>query len=377
METNITTRGPKELQEEVLARGLCVSCGACVGLCPYVAHHRGRIVWVFPCTLEQGRCHAFCPKTDVDLDALSREWWGRGYQEDPLGEVREIWATRAGSRLPSGNFQAGGTVSALTAYALSAGWIRAAVLTQRQGVEGSPRVVRRWEEVMECSGVTYAVSPTLLGVHRALGEGEIPLGVVGTPCQVMGLGRMRISPLDEGRVSGGVRLVIGLFCTWALEERGLSRLLGEVGELGGIQRMDLPPPPSEILEVETPEGKHLFPLSRVRPLIPRGCLFCPDMTAQWADLSAGVMEGEPGWNTLIVRSHEGQRLLEEATKEGWLERRPPSPEKLEHLREAARNKRRRALLRARKEGFLGLEESPSILRFSPAAMNALLKEGET
>jgi coenzyme F420 hydrogenase subunit beta len=65
-------KGQNELQEMVLNTGLCTGCGACIDLCPYLRSYRGKTAILFPCTLTQGKCFAFCPKVEVDLDKLSQ-----------------------------------------------------------------------------------------------------------------------------------------------------------------------------------------------------------------------------------------------------------------------------------------------------------------
>lgn len=135
--------GPTELSADVLEEGLCVGCGACVHLCPYFATHRGKTAMLFPCSAETGRCHAYCPKTEVDLDAISRAFSGAGYTGDPIGSFRAIYAARAQKTDPAGNFQDGGTVSALMRFALEAGLIHAAVLTGQQAGMPAPGIATR------------------------------------------------------------------------------------------------------------------------------------------------------------------------------------------------------------------------------------------
>ena len=65
--------GPNELVEDVFNRNLCIGCGACVNLCSYYKNHRGKTARLFPCDLSQGRCYAYCPKAEVDLDELYDE----------------------------------------------------------------------------------------------------------------------------------------------------------------------------------------------------------------------------------------------------------------------------------------------------------------
>ena len=88
--------GSKELVNDVAKRDLCIGCGMCVNICPYFKTYKGKSAMLFPCTLEQGRCNAHCPKTEVDLDALSRFFWNKPYDGAPLGRFRRIQASRAG-----------------------------------------------------------------------------------------------------------------------------------------------------------------------------------------------------------------------------------------------------------------------------------------
>ena len=88
--------GSSELLSDVQDAGLCIGCGACVGLCPYFRTYRGRTAQLFACTLSQGRCHAHCPKTEVDLEELSLAYWGAPYEAAPIGHHLKIFAARYG-----------------------------------------------------------------------------------------------------------------------------------------------------------------------------------------------------------------------------------------------------------------------------------------
>ena len=105
--------GPNELLEDVHNKDLCIGCGACVDLCPYFKNYKGKTCMLFPCTLSEGRCFAYCPKVEVNLDELSSRFWGRSYDESALGAYNKIVIARAGEDMVKGRFQAGGTVSAL------------------------------------------------------------------------------------------------------------------------------------------------------------------------------------------------------------------------------------------------------------------------
>jgi len=366
--------GPKELLEDVLQRSLCVACGACVDLCPYFKTHRGRTSMLFPCNLPTGRCYAYCPKAEVDLDALSNRRWGQPYQTSPLGPYREILVARAGRRMPGRGFQAGGTVTALMTLAMKEGVIESAVLTDREELVPVPRWAKSVEDVLACASSKYTAAPTLAAFNRAVREGSAQIGVVGTPCQTLALTRMRSNPLNRPEFSDPVALVVGLFCTWALDTRAFISLVSKHVDAGKVTKMDIPPPPAELFLIETGEERIQIPLDEVRPLVPEGCLLCPDMTSEWADVSVGVLEGEPKWNTVIVRTELGSQILERASHEGWLETKELPEENLVHLKGAAGNKKKRALRRALEQGLVNTANggSRSVFRIDPKSVEAML-----
>jgi ferredoxin len=82
--------GAAELMEDVHNRELCIGCGGCVDLCPYFRNYKGRTSQLFPCTLEQGRCFAYCPKAEVDLNELTRKIRRVDYDGSPLGVYRKV-----------------------------------------------------------------------------------------------------------------------------------------------------------------------------------------------------------------------------------------------------------------------------------------------
>ncbi|UCF57976.1 MAG: Coenzyme F420 hydrogenase/dehydrogenase, beta subunit C-terminal domain [Deltaproteobacteria bacterium] len=368
--------GPNELLEDVIYNDLCIGCGACVDLCPYFKSHKGKTAMLFPCTLSQGRCYAHCPKAEVDLGELASKFWGEPYEGAALGKYRQVVVSRAGEKMEQGTFQSGGTVSALMTLALQSGMIDAAVLTEREGLVPVPRLVTSPEDVALCATSKYTAAPTLAAFNQAVEEGYSRIGVVGTPCQLMAVGQMRSNPLKKEDFKDPVALVVGLFCTWALDTRKLITFLSEKMDISKIQGMDIPPPPAEILVVQSGDGKVEFPLSEIRPMIVNSCHICPDMTSEWSDVSVGVLEGQPEWNTLIIRTEKGGALVEKACQEGYLQVKEIPEENLDHLRFAAGNKKKRALTTAGKQGLLNNNEERkrSALRINEEVVKRITEE---
>lgn len=335
----------ERLKAQVLEAGLCVACGACVGLCPYLIFHDGQVAAPDACGLEAGRCIDVCPQApapDPDqkraslLQALGRP------QALPLGPAREVWWARALTPDLAGRVQYGGVVSTLVALALQEGLIGEAVLT-RAGQNGAPEGVRARtrQEVLAAAGSIYAAGGALSVLNQALAEAaDHPLGLVGLPCQALAASSLAAHPRYAQAKRLG--LVIGLFCTLNLSARGLRGVLQAAGVEGPVTRSDFPPPPAGVLEVSAAQGTTSIPLDQVRPVVLPGCALCPDLSAELADISVGAAEGRPGWNTILARSDQGQKLLDLARAQGLLELTEMPGESREHLSIAAANKRARA-----------------------------------
>jgi coenzyme F420 hydrogenase subunit beta len=335
--------GSGELLEDVHKRDLCIGCGACVDLCPYFKNYKGKTSQLFPCTLEQGRCFAYCPKAEVDLNELTLKIRRVDYDGSPLGPYRRVLASRAGIQMERGAFQAGGTVSSLMAFALKNELIDAAALTDRNGLTPVARLVTDWKKVAGCASSKFMASPTLSALNVAVREGYNRLGVVGTPCQMTAVAQMCSNPLEKQEHNVPVALSVGLFCNWSVDARQLIDLLAQRLKISEIRGMDIPPPPAGIMTLETDNGRVEVSLSEIKPLIPHTCYICPDLTAEFADLSAGMFEGRPGWNTLIVRSPAGDEIVKQARQEGFIETEDFPEKNLKHLSEAAAEKKERSL----------------------------------
>jgi len=335
--------GPEELLQRVHGRDLCTACGACVDLCPYFKAHNGKISPIFSCDRSQGRCYAHCPKIDVDFNRLSETIFNKPYRESPLGEFRKICISKKGVRAPAGRFQNGGTVSALTIFALEQGLIDGAVLTDRTGTIPCPRLVDSPQGVLECATSKYMAAPTIARVNSAGKQGYKNLGVVGTPCQMTALAQQRCNPLDREDFTDITGITLGLFCTWAIDTLTFAEFLKtrEI-DIHSIRAMDIPPPPAETFILTLEDSVVEFPLHEIRDLVLKGCSVCPDLTSEWADLSVGALEGNSSWNTLIIRTEKGEALVNDAENRGFLELAELPRENLENLTYAAANKKKRA-----------------------------------
>jgi len=350
----LETRGLQALESGVIQKDLCTFCGACLSLCPYLQSWQGRLVKLDNCDLAEGRCFAHCPRTQVKLEAIHQEIFGQRYVNVEIGLFKRVKMARASSPDIRGKSQTSGVVSTLMQFALREGFIHGAVLTHRTP-DHLPhgRVIRSPDKILSCAGASYVAGPTLQALNQGPWEDTERIGAVGTPCQVLAMRKMSISPLKRTSPIDQVKLIIGLFCTWALTYQPFMKYLKTRVNGAQIRKMDITPPPERLLKVITSDG-HVWdvPTDEIRPFIRTTCGVCLDMTSELSDLSVGTVEGIQGWNTVITRSDVGEEILSRAEAAGIVETHHLPQENLNHLKEASLLKKRRALLTLKERGEL-------------------------
>ena len=202
---------------------------------------------------------------------------------------------------------------------------------------------RSEEEVLQSAGSNYMACPVLEAYNRLPEDDSDKLAVVAVPCQVIAASKMKIEPPQHRSSTDNIKLVIGLFCTWALAPDSFYRFLKTSLNLPSVTKFDIPPPPANRFDVYTPSGKLSLPLEQVREFTMSTCAYCLDMTSEFADVSVGSVEGIEGWNTVIVRTDAGAKLMEMAKAKGKLETKALPAANLAHLKEASLIKKKRSL----------------------------------
>ncbi len=348
MGNEVEQKGQVWIKQNVLDQDLCTGCTACVGLCPYQKYHRDSTVILHDCDRPFGRCEAYCPRSPSDLAALNEALFDPRDLTPELGAIKGLYVTRAADEKVRGAAQHGGTVSALMALALSEGLIDSAVLAEGDAsLISHGASVQDAEQVAAKAGSRFVVSPTGATFNQLSQSEAQAIGVVATPCQALALAKMRAHPApgDEERTAK-LKLVVGLFCGWALDWRGLKALLTEKVGQAEILGLDIPPSKHKCMEVHTDKGMVEIGIDEVQEIVRPSCNYCFDMTCEFADLSVGSArspEGwqvDRGWNQVIVRSAAGQELMDLAREKGVLEFKELPEGNLEKLRAAAAGKKR-------------------------------------
>ncbi|MGP8153476.1 MAG: Coenzyme F420 hydrogenase/dehydrogenase, beta subunit C-terminal domain [Smithella sp.] len=339
------------LKKYVLEGDLCTGCGACVSLCPYQVIYRDRTVQLHQCDLEDGKCYAFCPRTETDLSVLRKLLFEQCDLTPEIGAVKGYYFSQSVDSQLRAVAQHGATVTALMGLALTEGLIDSAIVSSRdrQFLQNGT-VVKDIVEIRNNAGSKFTVSPTVAAFNQLVIQDLGNIGVVATPCQALALAKMKLNRTNENKTKiNQLKLVIGLYCGWTLSAEKYTKLLLENNIVPeSITGMDIPAG-KNILELYTNNGEKSIPFEEIQNCIREACNYCLDSTAEYADVSvgsarfAGNWEEVRQWNQLIVRTEKGRELVELAVKRGVLEVREAPAESLKELKEAAVNKKKNAL----------------------------------
>jgi coenzyme F420 hydrogenase subunit beta len=182
-------------------------------------------------------------------------------------------------------------------------------------------VARTTEEIRAAAQSKYCLAP----VNAMLDEirkQEGKLAVVALPCQAHGI---RLAQALNLSITRKIVLVVGIFCGFNVAYEGTAYLLRKLG---------MAPEEVERLEhrggawpggfrAQTRDGrlgfipKHQYTYVHLM-YAPEGCWYCPDLTAEHADVSVGDywVDDERDFSMVISRTAAGQAALDTAERRG-------------------------------------------------------------
>jgi coenzyme F420 hydrogenase subunit beta len=327
---------------EVVAGGLCASCGLCAAIDPRIemrlaanGHLRPRLPEAVDPALVD-----VCPGATVigpdpgALDAGTRldPVWGprramhRGWAADP--DVRHVAA-------------AGGALTALGMFLLASGRVDAVLHVRADGRDPTltlPQVSRTPAEVLAGAQSRYGPVAPLLPVLDLLDEGS-RFAVIGKPCDITAI---RNLARRDPRVDEQVAYLLTIFCG-TTASRHLPRAIATAHGLDPdaltlLRYRGMGWPGATALE--DAEGRHVELTydeayldeteTRWTYDAPWRCKVCPDQIGEVADLSVPdgwlladdgtpLHEEAPGVNVVFERTARGSELVAAAVAAGFLE----------------------------------------------------------
>ncbi|WP_407355465.1 Coenzyme F420 hydrogenase/dehydrogenase, beta subunit C-terminal domain [Methanolobus sp. WCC5] len=311
----MTGKNYLDLKAEIWDTEKCASCGACVAVCPADAIYFeiGRdsthplnsgyckdVNDGVPC----GACYEVCPRIDRPSSEV-------------LGDYIDIVSAKSTMDVP--RKQSGGAVTAILANALEQGMIDAIVTVVEDPwtLRPSSAVITSSEVLVHHAGSRYNWwVPLVASLKEAIITRKFTnVAVVGVPCVVQAVSKMRRSDLDLLRpFRKYIRLVVGLFCTETFDYEKLvqDKLIAQRQiEPLDIIRFDV----KGKLEITLKDGSMItISLQEVEDCVRPGCHICTDLTALDADISAGSIGSPGGATTLIIRNPVGKQFVDNALR---------------------------------------------------------------
>lgn len=324
---------------KVATRRLCIGCGACYYVCP---ENNVKLIDIVEdgirpliaaencngCDLCLQVCPGIAtihPKGDTKLDGieiLEKRW----------GTVIELWEGYAADPEIRFKGSSGGLCTALSLFCLENG--HAGGILHIGADESTPWKNRtilstQPEDLIRATGSRYSPASPCGGLKQ-IETSTDPSVFVGKPCDVAGL---RMAQAINTELDKKTSLAIGFFCAGTPSTQGTLALLQE-------HHID----PDEISEFRYrgmgwPGMAAIWRKNEKEPFVqvsykdswgfvqkyrPFRCYLCPDLTAEFADISVGdpwyreVGENEPGQSLILIRTERGRKIFQEAIESGYV-----------------------------------------------------------
>jgi len=315
-----------DLIQDVQKPGLCHRCGGCVTFCSAVnfgaleldAEGQPRYADEDKC-IECGLCYTICPEID-ELNEETRQKLG---WRPPLGRVIETLIARATDPDIRAKATDGGVVTALLVHLFQSGKIDGAIVTRQTGpFQREPFLAMSEADIRDAAGFFFDTSH---GMKRfsdyyitysqfrefnpLIQKGLQRVAFVGTPCQVRAVRRMQILNIVP---ADSIKYCLGLFCSGNFVFGEKQR--AKIAKIGGFEWADVKKlniKSDLMVHLSSGEVKHII-LDELEFMKRFACYFCPDYSAEYADLSFGGIGARAGWTTVVTRTPVGRAVMADA-----------------------------------------------------------------
>jgi coenzyme F420-reducing hydrogenase beta subunit len=265
----------------------CIGCGACALVCP--TNSKRLRVTTYPMLPEDAE--------KIEMQFL------KGAKEESIGVHSDVFSAKS-----SINGQDGGVATALLSSGMQRGLFDAAIVVQRVAGYWSEAVIaENIDEILKAKGTKYLRVKMMSKLGALVENGKRRIALIGTACEVRAA--RKIQQILLRRFPKLELTIIGLFCFEAFD---YEKLKEETQKLLGvdIDKAEKTQIHKGEFVVEVGGKKYSCRVRELNKAVEKGCIYCDDFTAKLADISVGSVGSPDGYSTVIVRSDEGSKLLE-------------------------------------------------------------------
>ncbi len=348
----------KDLENEVIKPKICASCGGCVSICAInninaIKMKNGTPEFIESdeqICLECGLCYHFCPRT-TSLNTQLTEAYAC---KDPVGSYKKLtWAQTTDPEILK-VCQDGGIVTSLVKYLLDTKKVDGAIVNiATSNWKSFPTIVTSSDQLLKSAGTRYSITsslnifknPKIASSPDKYDDVDIPsiiellelsdfdyarLAFVGCPCHVTAVRKMQVRKI---RPANTIKYVIGLFCMENFTYTDLMKKMFEQKlnlSVDNIKKVNIKK--NFLITLKDDTVKEV-PMKEVEGAIRSNCLFCPDFSNVYADISVGGIAAPQNHSTVFIRTEQGEQLFAKALSEGFIAEYRATPENISKLRE--------------------------------------------
>ncbi len=318
--------GYGNLKQEIVDPDLCTLCGACESACPVnaIGITTDRNNHLFDCSENFESCnicHEVCPHTAPNLEDAFRSFSTAPNSLPGVGKFISIKAAQSSFEDIRQITGSGGVAASLAVCGIESGLVDAAVSSEAKNLDDMPTptklkipmITDYLPAMLKVEFHPAAVAKAYDSVVKGYAQSRVAF--IGLPCHMTALRKLQ---LYGHRSSEQLGFLINRFCLWNLSSiRSFSTLLKEKGiSLETVDEINL----DHTFTVKSDLNTFEIPISDIWQNVREGCKTCMDFTGEFADVSVGRVEGMPkDWSVLIVRTKQGEELVNRAVKEGYVQ----------------------------------------------------------